>query len=177
MDLKRAIKERRSVRVFSSRSPDWRKIIECVDSMLYLPLAGNVPIHKFILISDLNKIQKIAQLCQQEFVADTEYVVVICSNIKKLEKMYEQDAYKYAKQESGAAIQNFLLMLTAYGLSTCWIGLFDEKELKRLLKIPDDTTVEALFPIGYEGKKTRSIRKQDLDVNLFFDEWGNRYMK
>ncbi len=177
MDLKRVIKERHSVRDFSSRTPDWRKIIECIDSMLYAPLAGNVPIHKFILISDPNKIQNIAQLCQQEFIADVEYIVVVCLNIKKLEKMYEHDAYKYAKQQTGAAIQNFLLAITAHGLATCWVGLYDEKELKRLLKIPDDTTIEALFPIGYEGKKARPVRKPDLDVNLYFDEWGNRYMK
>lgn len=177
MDLKRAIKERHSVRDFSSKTPDWRKIIECIDSMLYAPIAGNVPIHKFILISDLNKIPKIAKLCQQEFIADTEYIVVVCSNTKKLEKMYENDAQKYAKQSTGAAIQNFLLTLTDQELATCWIGLYDEKELKRLLKIPDDTTVEALFPIGYEGKRSKPIRKSDLDANLFFDEWGNRYMK
>ncbi len=177
MDLKRAVRERHSVRSFSSRTPDWRKIIECIDSMLYAPLAGNVPIHKFILISDLKKIEKIAQLCQQEFIADTEYVVVVCSNIKKLEKMYEHDAVKYSRQESGAAIQNFLLMITAHGLATCWTGLYDEKELKRLLKIPDDTIVEALFPIGYEFKKSHPLRKQELDTSIYFDEWGNRYMK
>lgn len=177
MDLKTAIKNRRSVRSFSSRTPDWRKIIECIDAMTYAPLAGNIPILKFILVSDLNKIQQIAQLCQQEFIADTEYVVVVCSSPKKLEKMYEQDAVKYSKQEAGSAIQNFLLAITSHGLATCWIGLYDEKELKRLLKIPDDIVIEALFPVGYEGKKTRPVRKPELDSSIYFDEWGERYMK
>ena len=35
------------------------------------------------------------------------------------------------------------------GLGTCWLGFFDEKEIKELLEIPKEIRVVALTPLGY----------------------------
>jgi len=42
MELDKAIKSRRSIRRYSAQKPDWRDIIECIDSMRYAPKAGNI---------------------------------------------------------------------------------------------------------------------------------------
>ena len=56
MDLNKAIQSRKSVRKFTSRKPDWRDIIECVDAARHAPLAGGIPTLKFILVSNKEKI-------------------------------------------------------------------------------------------------------------------------
>ena len=78
---------------------------------------------------------------------------------------------------AGAAIQNFLLKIEEAGLATCWIGHFVEEQVKDELKIPDDVTVEALFPIGYEFTKPRRKSKIDLDRILYFNSYQNKKMK
>jgi len=35
------------------------------------------------------------------------------------------------------------------GLGTCWIGAFDEKQVKEILNIPEEIRVVELMPIGY----------------------------
>src|SRR3989338_7309064 len=178
MELDDAIKARKSVRRFSDKKPDWRNIIEAIDAARYSPMAGNLFSLKFILTDDKNKIKQLAQASQQDFVADAHYVVVVCSSTSRTLSSYSEKGDIYLRQQAGAGIQNFLLKLVELGLSTCWIGLFVEEDIKSLLKIPNDANVEALFPIGYESNigKTKGRRRIDLDNVLYFDKYGEKKM-
>jgi nitroreductase len=178
MQLEKAIKTRKSVRKYLSKKPDWRKIIRALDFATYAPAAGNQFVIKIILVKQKEKIQELAKACQQDFVKDAHYVVVFISDVNKLKRSYDKRAEKYSRQQAGAAIENFLLALNEQGLVTCWIGYFVDNQVKRVLKIPDGFEVEALFPVGKETKSfTRQKAKPDLDNLIFFDEFGNRYMK
>ena len=177
MDLDKAIKSRESVRKFSSKKPNWRNIIECVDSARYAPNAGNNYTLKFILVHDTETIKKIAKACQQDFIASAHYVVVVCSNPSRLVNAYGKSGETYSRQQAGASIQNFLLKIEAVGLSTCWVGYFAETQIKEVLKIPNDVNVEAVFPIGFQYEKKRMKKTPiDLDRILYFDKYGNTKM-
>jgi len=176
MNLDNIIHNRRSVRKFKSKKPDWRTIIECIDSMRYAPMAGNNFSLKFILVDDEEKIQKMAKAAQQDFVADAKYVVVVCTTPMRTKISYEERGENYLKQQAGAAIQNFLLKITESGLSTCWVGHFVDEQIKNILNIPKDIQVEALFPIGYPLKKPESKRIIELDNALYFNKYGNKKM-
>jgi len=178
MDLDKAIQTRHSVRKFSDKKPDWRNIIECIDSMRYAPMAGNNFTLKFILVDDEEKIKKIAEAAQQDFVSEVKYLVVACTDLSRPKNLYGENGDKWAKQQAGAAIENFLLKIEEFKLATCWVGLFEEDLIKKTLKIPEHIKVEAVFPIGYEFKKLKTRRaKIDLDRVLYFDSYGNSKMK
>jgi len=177
MQLDKVIKERKSVRKFLDKKPDWRKIIEAIDVARYSPLAGNISTLKFILLDDKEKIQKIAECCQQDFISQCHYVVVVCSKSSLLENEFSEKARDYNKQQVGAAIENFLLKIVDLGLDTCWVGAFSEDMIKRELEIPENVEVEAVFPIGYEMGKCKKCRKIDLDNILYFNKYKNKKMK
>ncbi len=177
MNFDRVVKERWSCRLYSGRKPDWREIIIAIDAANSAPLAGNIPTLKFILVSDKKKITILAEACQQDFIASLDYAVVVCSQEKLLEKAYPELSEKYARQQSGAAIENFLLKITDMGLASCWVGAFAESMIKTLLRIPDEVTVEAVLPVGYARTLGRQRRKPHIDSLLFFDEWKNKHMR
>ena len=58
MQLKEAIEQRHSTRKFSTKKPDWRDILECIDSARFAPMAGGNYSLKFILVDDKKSIQK-----------------------------------------------------------------------------------------------------------------------
>jgi len=177
MRLEEAIKKRRSVRRYLDKKPDWRKIIRAIDSARFAPSAGGHFALKFILVSDKKKIQKLAEAAQQNFVGTAKYVVVAVSDNSQLVRNYGDRGARYASQQAGAAIENFLLSLTEQGLVTAWVGYFYDEQVKEVLEIPDDLIVEAIFPIGRETKvKTSGKLKKELDNILFFDKWGNKEM-
>ena len=182
MDLNKAIKNRHSVKKFKEKKPDWRDIIECIDAARYAPMAGSNYSLKFILVSDKSTIEKLADASSQPFVGKAHYVVVVCSNPSRTTNAYGERGKIYARQQAGAAIQNFLLRVEETGLATSWVGHFVDSQVKRILDIPDmnDFTVEALFPIGKETKavtESGERLKPDLENILYFDTWGNKYME
>ncbi len=178
MEVVDIIKKRRSIKEFSSKKPDWRAIIDAIDCARYAPMAGNNYTLKFILIDDKEKIAKLAEYAQQDFIAKASYVVVVCSDPTRAVNLYGERGKRYLKQQAGAAIENFLLRLTDLGLATCWIGHFDDELVKELLEIPEDIEVEAFFPIGYPQKEPQ-IMKHKIDLNniLYFNKYKNKKMK
>lgn len=176
MDLDKAIKQRHSARRFKSQKPDWREIMKAIDSARLAPLAGNIPTVKFILVSDAEKIAQLAEAAMQDFISTAHYVVVVCSDKKQLTRSYDERANKYSSQQAGAAIENFLLKIADLGLATCWVGAFSDSAVKRVLQLPEDIDVEAIFPIGYELKKSQQRMKPSLDSVLYFNIWKNKYM-
>lgn len=177
MDLDKAIKERKSVRKFSSKRPDWRDIIECIDAMRYAPMAGGIFTLRFIIVNDKKKMQNILEASQQPFVGQTECILVVCSDPSKTVNSFGEKGKTYTRQQAGAAIQNFLLKIEEKGLATCWTGHCAEDQIKRELFIPENVNVEAVFPIGYEFKKEKPSRKIDLDSFLYFEKYKNKKMK
>ena len=178
MNFDSLIRSRKSARKFKDRRPDWRDIIEAIDAARFAPMAGGSYSLRFIVVSDPEKIQRLADAAQQDFVAETHYVVVVCSYNPIVINQYGERGYKYLRQQAGAGIQNFWLKLVEKRLSTCWIGAFVDDMVKRTLTIPENVEVEALFPIGYGSKKT-AVKKAKIHIDsiLYFDKYGNKQMK
>ncbi len=177
MQLQDAIKKRKSVRRFGSKKPDWRKIIQAIDSGRFAPMAGGQYTIRFILVDDEEKIEAIKNACQQDFVK-APYVLVVVSNRKLVKKMYDNQNKEFGAQQAGAAIENVLLSLTEKKLATCWVGYFAEGQIKKTLDIPEDYEVEAVLPIGFEtAVKKKQKQKPDLEKVLFFDKFGNKEMR
>jgi nitroreductase len=178
MQLKEAIETRKSVKRYMDKKPDWRKVIRALDAARFAPAAGNQFIMKFILVQDEKKIAEIATACQQEFVGTAKCLVVFVSDENKLDKLYGERGKRYASQQAGAAIENFLLALNAEGLVTNWVGHFYDDQVKRTLKISSSAVIEAIFPIGIETKiKTPAKPKPALENLIYFDEWKNKKME
>ncbi|MFH0711727.1 MAG: nitroreductase family protein [archaeon] len=177
MDLRDAVEGRRSVRRYLDKKPDWRKILRAIDAARFAPSAGGKFVMKFILVSDEKKIAGIAAATQQDFVGSVKYIVVAVSDDSKLVQSYEERGVRFAAQQAGAAIENFLLALTEEKLVTTWVGYFYEEQIRRVLGIPDDLSIEAVFPIGLETKiKGVASKRAELENIIYFDKWGQKEM-
>ena len=178
MQLKEAITNRKSVRRFLDKKPDWRKILKALDYARFAPIAGGQFVLKFIVVNDKSKIEKIGDACQQDFVSQSHCVVVVVSEDEKLKRFFDERGERYARQQAGAAVENFILGLQEQGLSTTWVGHFVDEQIRSILKIPDNVFIDAIFPIGLETKvKTKEKLKADLDKIIYFDKWENKYME
>ena len=138
MEFDEVVNQRRSIRNFKeAKKPPLGKVMKAIESASKSPLAGNLPALKYILVTDKGKIQELAQAAQQSFISKVSYIIVVCSDKKFLEEYFADRADSYAKQQAGAAIENFLLKVTDMDLASCWIGAFSTETVKRILKIPE----------------------------------------
>ena len=177
MEIIIALKKRRSVKKFSKKKPDWRKVIQSIDAARYAPMAGNQFSLKLMLIRDEKKITKLSEATQQNFV-DAPMVIVVVSDREKVRKTYDDKGKGFAAQQAGAAIQNILLTLTEKGIGGCWVGYFYDKQVHEVLEIPNKMTVEALIPVGFMPKnvKLKDKKMPELENVIYFDKWKNKNM-
>ena len=177
MQLKNAIESRKSVKRFSHKKPDWRKVLRAIDVARFAPSAGNQLVTKFIVVQDEKKISAISDATQQDFVGTAKILVVVVSDDSSLVRSYDERGVRYCAQQSGAAIQNFLLALTEQKLMTTWVGHFVDEQVRRVLDIPEGLYIEAVFPIGIEtAVKSKESRKVKLDNVVYFDKFGEKKM-
>jgi len=175
MEFDSVVNKRHSVRSFKSKKASWKDILEAIDSATKIPLAGNIYNLKFLIIEDPKEIKSLSKCCQQTWIRDVGVVVIVCSDDTHLENLYGERGRIYSRQQSGAAIQTFLLKLVDLGLSACWIGAYTDEIARGTLKIPSHIQIEAMIPIGYEkNSRVEKKRKQKLENVIFWEEWGKR---
>ena len=185
MDVETAIKKRRSIRKYAldkrglPESIDEETMFEAIDLARYAPMAGNLYSLRFILVSNREKIKKIADAARQDFIQHAAYVLVVCSDENQTRRFYEERAERYLRQQAGAAIQNILLGLTARGLACVWIGHFYDEGIKEILKIPQDIFVEAIIPIAKPSPSLKLPERRMVDLKdvLYFEEWKGKAIK
>jgi nitroreductase len=65
------------------------------------------------------------------------------------------------------------MILQAYelGLGTCWIGAFNEGEVKKILNIPERVRVVAMTPLGYPDELPSKKSRKRLDQIVCFEKY------
>jgi nitroreductase len=70
------------------------------------------------------------------------------------------------------AVDHLTLCAVAEGLGTCWIGAFDEGQVKEILSIPPEIRVVALTPLGYPQDPAPARKSRlPLEEIVKFERW------
>ncbi len=176
MDVHEAILRRRSIRKYLETPLEWEKIGKVVDAGRLAPSAGNLQPWKFVVVTDKEIKQMVAEAClKQYWIATAPVVIVICSENTKLSRFYGIRGERlYSIQSCAAAAENMILQATALGLGSCWVSAFDEEMIKRALKIPDFVRPQIIVTIGYADEVVPEPPKYTLTDVIFLQRYENR---
>ena len=177
MELQKVLDKRLNVKKYTSKKPKIELLIESIEAANHTPGPGALNVLNFLIIEDPKDISMIAQACQQSFIADVPYVIIVSSNITQLKKLYENKADKYLKHFVGASLENLSLKLIDLGLANCWVESFSDLTLKNNLGIPEGQEIEMLVTVGYGAGKAKKKRFPNLNNKIFFGGWGNKFHK
>ncbi|MFH1290075.1 MAG: nitroreductase family protein [Nanoarchaeota archaeon] len=172
MEFDRVVKKRKSVRSFKKKRPSWKDILHVIDLANQGPFAGNHNHLRFLIVEDSEKIDKVADLCEQGWIKEAKMIVLVCSDDAHLESMFGERGRVYSRQQAGAAIQTFLLGLANLGVDSCWVGAYSDELVREKLKIPHHIQIEAVIPVGFQQGREKKPDKKDLEKSLYWEEWG-----
>ncbi|MCL5884190.1 MAG: nitroreductase family protein [Deltaproteobacteria bacterium] len=150
MDILDAVKGRRSIRRFKNTPlpPSFLSTLE--ESLLDAPSAGNLQSRRFYFVFRDETRRRIAKAAyHQDFIQEAPLTVVCCANLKIADHYGERGRSLYCLQDVAASIQNLMLVAYSLGLGTVWVGAFDEKEVGKILNLPEDIRPVAIVPVGY----------------------------
>lgn len=82
--------------------------------------------------------------------------------------------------DTGAAIENMLLMVTALELGACWviapcIDIRDEERLKAMFDIPEGFKVISIVAIGHPTRPHKPRPRLERHELVFNEKWGTLY--
>ena len=153
MELMEAITKRRSIRTFAKKKIPDKQLDVLIRALRWAPSAGNLQSRRFYMVFNPRLRKKLATLAwDQEFIAEAPLAVVACAD-HRIEKEYGPEGVElFCVLDVAASIQNMLLAAHAEGLGSCWVGAFDEQEVRSLLKLPAHLRPVSIVAVGYPAE-------------------------
>lgn len=176
MELFDAIKGRRSVRSFKDKKVEDEKIGKILEAFRWAPSAGNRQPWNVIVVSDYEIIENITSASfDQEWIATAPVVFVVCINENIVKLRYGNRGEVYALETIGCAIQNMMLTAYSLGLGSCFVGAFDEGEVKKILNCPEHIRPIAIVPIGYSDELPELPTRDEISQFTYTNKYGENY--
>jgi nitroreductase len=172
MELKKAIKNRHSIRSFSTQKPSRQLIEELITYANLAPSAGNLQARDFIIVDNKDiQHQLRAAALQQKSISQAPYTIVVCANQRRIASYGKRGKELYCIQDAAAAIEHILLVAVDQGLDSCWIGAFNEEMVSNILKLPAYSRPVALIPIGYSTEKKATSQRLNSSELIHYNSW------
>ena len=174
VDIYEVIKKRVSVRKYRPDQVPDDLLNRIMEAARLAPSAKNLQPWHFIIVRDEKLRKDLVPACRnQHFIAEAPVVICGCADKNRCYAKMGGIIYSYPV-DLGIAMEHIILAATAEGLGTCWIGAFDEEEVKKILMVPDHLTVVALTPLGYPATEPRPRPRKTLDEITSFEYYDKR---
>jgi nitroreductase len=164
MDFFKLIEERHSMRAFADKPVEEDKVKRILEVANHAPSAGNLQGYEiFVVRAAEQKEGMVAAAFDQKFIAEAPVALVFCANPTRSAVWYKERGERlYSVQDATIACTYAMLAATALGLSTVWVGAFEENGVRQAVGIPADLVPVVILPIGYAGKPPRETPRREL---------------
>jgi len=168
MEFNEVIKNRFCCRDFQEKKIEPEKIQAILEAASSAPSAGNLQAYHVFAVSDEKKKKELVRAALgQMFIAEAPLVLVFCANPEKSSAKYgERGKNLYSIQDATIAAVFAWLKAVDLGLSACWVGAFDEEEVKEILGAEEILKPVVIMTMGYCGEEKEERRREKIEKHL-----------
>jgi len=159
------ISTRHSVRSFQDSSISEDEINFILDASIKGPSAGNLQSYQIIVTFSKSKKEKLAEAAHdQQYIHEAPFVMIFCADPKKTRVEYGVRGEElFCIQDATIACAYSQLAAHSLGLSSVWIGSFDEKKISEVLNLQKDIKPVAILPIGFANESPEVTPRKPLE--------------
>jgi len=169
MDVSKAIEVRRSIRKYKDKEVEDDKLDKILESARISPSAANRQEWKFVVVKDKDTRIKLVDACMgQKFVEEAPVLIAACST--ESERIMPCGQYAYTVDLS-IALSFMILQATELELGTCWLGAYDEKLVRNVLKIPENIKIVGMITLGYPDEDPDARPRKTIEEIISKDKW------
>lgn len=195
-EIIQALHNRKSVRVFTEEAISAKDRESILTAALQAPSAGCQLLYTILDITEQEKKDRLAQLCdQQAFAAKAKLVLVFCADCRKWLTFYQEAGITPRKPGPGdlllavedalIAAQNAVTAAESLGIGSCYIGdvMENAEEMKALLGLPQYVYPACMLVFGHptkqqeERKKPERFRVSDLVCENTYQDKDSRAIR
>jgi len=187
-----AIKERRSIRKYSSKPVTEETLHTILEAARWAPSWANSQCRRLIVVRDQETKSKLAETLRSripgkknaatEAMTEAPVVIVACAERWRSGCFTSEDKQGIPATDKGEfwfmfdvglAMQNVTLAAHSLGLGTVHVGLFDTGEVARILGIPDNIAVVELMPLGWPDEKPPIRPRKEISEFVFYEKYSS----
>ena len=169
MDVMEAILARRSIREFVDKPVEKDKLARVLEAGRQAPSASNMQPWRIVAVTAPARRKKLAKATRgQDFVGQAPVVLVGCA--VKTDRVMTCGQHSYPI-DLAICMTTMSLAAVGEGLGTCWIGAFDEAQVKEILGIPPEVRVVELMPLGYPTGQPDARPRMPIGEFAVMDQW------
>jgi len=159
MEFDDAVGDRRSVRKFESKEIEKAKLKELIEIIRYVPSAHNLQDYYVYVVKNKAIMNQLTKACHdQKFIAEAPVVFVFFADSSK---EGTPRAELYSLQSATMAAYAVSLKATDLKLGSCWIGLFKDEEVSKILEAKGNLRPVAVIPVGYPAEDPPTPKRKD----------------
>jgi nitroreductase len=155
------IYSRRSIRRYTKDPVPDEVVKKILEAGRLAPSANNAQPWHFIVVTDPKLKEALSHGRWNWFIKDSAFTVVGCGNKNN----------KWSTIDVTIALQNMVIAAEAQGIGSCWVGDFNEEEVKELLGIPESIRVICLVAFGYPAEKPSPRSKKSLEEIVHYNSF------
>ncbi len=170
MQLTDVVRKRRMVRRFTAEPVDAAALDRILDLARRAPSAGYTQGQTFVVVTDPEARQTIANLCGEAsyvasgfgpWISTAPVLVIPCTSEAAYHRRYQEKdkigedgteiewPIPFWHMDAGCAVMLLLLGVVDEGLAAGFAGVWDQNAIRDLLEIPADVTPVGVIPIGH----------------------------
>jgi nitroreductase len=148
-----------------------------LEAARFAPSAGNYQPWKFVIVKNPKTIQQLARAARkQNFLKKAAAIIVAFADANvylpppprepgflMIPPCFEIDVM--------IAIEHLILAATALGYGSCWIGAFNESEVKKVVSIPERMKIVALVSLGVAAENPTPPSRKPLSEIVFYEKY------
>ena len=164
------IKARTSMRSFTERNISEENVDKLLKSANSAPSAGNLQSYEIVAIKNQELKDDLVRAAHgQKFLGEAPIVFAFLQDQERSKQKYGKRGELYSTQDGTIAATYLQLAAEELGLSSCWVGAFEEDEVAELLDT--DKRPLALIPVGHAARTSNknSGRREIDDIVRFID--------
>lgn len=165
---------RKSVRAYTQDDIAREDKEKILNAALQAPSAGCQLLYTILDITDQEKKEKLAVLCDhQPFIGRAKMVLVFCADCRKWLSFYEEAGLTPRKpgagdlllavQDAVIAAQNTVIAAESLGIGSCYIGdvMENAEDMRDLLSLPSYVYPACMLVFGYPTEQQKERKKPE----------------
>lgn len=171
-DLCSAIMERRSVRVWKHKTINLEEIKSFINIAKWAPSSCNRQAWKLMFIQEEEKKKELTKYFPKTFYIKADLILLVLID----KQSYPDKETHFSYLDSGAFIQNLLLLLHQQGYGSCWVGfkqwginniprrmIAKKDSFYRFFTIPENFIPVSLIAVGYPDMHPKKTSRKKIE--------------
>jgi nitroreductase len=161
--FQKILRGRRSIRRFLPTPVDPEKLRACLEAARLAPSAHNAQPWRFVVVDDPGLKDRLTAAAFSGIYAGSKFaaqapIIIVLLVQRGLVAHHlggRLQNVPYHLIDMGIAGEHIVLQAEELGLATCWMGWFNYRRVRKVLKIPRKFKVVAMMPVGYAEKRPK----------------------